>query len=265
MNDAYIHYSNNIDPPKLHTFPFGSACSFSVKAADKEGPNEDSLALIPFDSQRGLIAIADGLGGHARGDEASRITIDTLSNALAKHSNGQPDLRDVILRAIDDANRKILSLEIGAATTVIVLEILGDNIRTYHAGDSIALVTGQKGKLKFQTISHSPVGYALESGLINEAEAMEADDRHIVSNIVGCPNMRIEMGPQLKLANRDTVLLASDGLTDNLIIENIVELIRKGSIMDAATRLMKTCIDRMHQPDGHMDDLTAILFRPLHR
>ena len=126
----------------------------------------------------------------------------------------------------------------------------------------MALVTGQKGKLKIQTISHSPVGYALESGLINEAEAMEADDRHIVSNIVGCTSMRIDMGPPLKLVNRATVLLASDGLTDNLIIENIVELIRKNSIMDAATHLMETCIDRMHQPDGHMDDLTAILVRP---
>jgi serine/threonine protein phosphatase PrpC len=261
MNDAFISGPDDIYPPRLHACSFGQICSFSVRAADKDGPNEDSIALIPYDEHSGLIAVADGLGGHARGDQASRIAVEALASSLKKNGGDRPGLRDAILRGIDDANRKILSLEIGAATTAIVLEISGNRIRTYHAGDSVALIAGQKGKLKFQTISHSPVGYALESGLINEAEAMEADDRHIVSNIVGCTNMRIEMGPLLKLAPRDTVLLASDGLTDNMIIDDIVELIRKGPLQDAGHRLMDACLENMHGSDGHMDDLSVILFR----
>ena len=76
------------------------------------------------------------------------------------------------------------------------------------------LVTGGLGKIKLLTVSHSPVGMALESGLLDEAEAMHHEERHIVSNVVGSAGMRIEIGAKRKLAPRDTVLLASDGLAE---------------------------------------------------
>ncbi len=57
---------------------------------------------------------------------------------------------------------------------------------------------------------------------------MHHEERHLVSNVVGTDDMRIELGPPLKLARYDTVLLASDGLLDNLYTDEIVELIRKG-------------------------------------
>jgi serine/threonine protein phosphatase PrpC len=73
--------------------------------------------------------------------------------------------------------------------------------------------------------------------------------------------MRIEIGPQLKLAKHDTVLLCSDGVTDNLLIDDILEHIRVGSLLDASTYLMNSCLEKMQQADGHIDDLSVILFR----
>jgi serine/threonine protein phosphatase PrpC len=74
--------------------------------------------------------------------------------------------------------------------------------------------------------------------------------------------MRIEIGPQLRLAKHDTVLLCSDGATDNLLIDEILDHIRKGSLLDAGHYLLNTCLEKMQHAEGHIDDLSVVLFRP---
>jgi serine/threonine protein phosphatase PrpC len=139
------------------------------------------------------------------------------------------------------------------------VEIDGVSIRPYHVGDSEIWVVGQRGRLKLQTISHSPVGYAVEAGLLSEAEALAHEDRHIVSTLLGSDDMRLEMGSALTLAPRDTVLLASDGLFDNLDAETIVDLVRAGPLERAAEALAESGYAAMER--GKPDDITFILFR----
>jgi serine/threonine protein phosphatase PrpC len=134
-------------------------------------------------------------------------------------------------------------------------------MRTYHVGDSSILVTGQRGLLKHQTIQHSPIGHAVESGMLDEAGAMQSKERHIVSNVVGSPDMRVELGPLRELATYDTVVMASDGLADNLMVEEIIETVRKGPLQRVAGNLLATCLRAMHD-GGHPDDLTVVLYRP---
>ena len=127
------------------------------------------------------------------------------------------------------------------------------------------LVVGARGKVKLQTVSHSPVGMAVESGWLDEVEAMHHDERHIVSNVLGSTTMRIEIGPPLMLAPRDTVLLASDGLCDNLCIREIVGLIRKGRLLASTGDLVRAAHERMIDPQPGTphkpDDLTVITYR----
>ena len=113
-----------------------------------------------------------------------------------------------------------------------------------------------------------PVGVDLvvvQSGLLDEQEALHHDERHIVSNVVGAVDMRIEIGPEVELARRDTLLLATDGLLDNLTPEEIVEMVRKGPLGPAARRLAAVARARMERPEGGRpskpDDLTFVLFR----
>ena len=80
------------------------------------------------------------------------------------------------------------------------MEISNGSVRPYHVGDSVILLVGQRGKIKLQTVSHSPVGYAVEAGVLDEVEAMHHQDRHVVSNFIGSPEMRIEVGAPLRLA-----------------------------------------------------------------
>ena len=137
--------------------------------------------------------------------------------------------------------------------------------RPYHVGDSEILVVGQRGRIKLQTVSHSPVGYAVEAGLLTQKEALHHDDRHLVSNLIGSPDMRIEVGSPMVLAPRDTVLLATDGLFDNLTVREIVKMIRAGPLLDAASALIRACESRMQSPGAGTpskpDDVTFILYR----
>jgi len=146
-----------------------------------------------------------------------------------------------------------------------IAEIQGRTVRPYHVGDSMILVVGQRGKTKLQTISHSPVGYAVEAGLLDETEAMHHDQRHLVSNLIGTPDMRIEVGSTIELGRYDTLLLASDGLFDNLHTEEIVERIRKGPLKRVMRTLVEDCRRRMQQPEegqpSKPDDLTFVVFR----
>ncbi|MFQ5790919.1 MAG: PP2C family protein-serine/threonine phosphatase, partial [Acidobacteriota bacterium] len=116
-----------------------------------------------------------------------------------------------------------------------------------------------------QSIPHSPVGYGVESGFLDEKEAMYHQERHVVSNVIGAPGMRIEVGPTIEMARRDTLLLATDGLFDNLHTDEIVGLIRKGGLARAIKALAESSSDRMRNGGDDMpskpDDLTCILFR----
>jgi PPM family protein phosphatase len=249
----------------------GAAAVFTNRSPQKETPNEDVAALWPIGPKCGVLAVADGLGGHAGGEVASRLAIETIHKSLqaafpTPPADGEPiDLRVAILNGIEAANVAVRELGTGAATTLALVEIQDRTIRTYHVGDSEILMTGQRGKIKLQTIPHSPIGYAVEAGLIKEEDAIHHEERHVISNVIGSDQMRIEMGPPTEMAARDTLLLASDGLFDNLLPDEIIDTIRSGPLGSAVGTLVSAVRKRMDSQSGDApskpDDLTVIAFR----
>jgi serine/threonine protein phosphatase PrpC len=263
--DAIYLRERDMDAPEIHAFVGGQAALLSVRAPDKETPNEDAAALIPFDAKSGVLLIADGAGGMRGGTQASSIALHELAAALELAHEKGGVLREAILDGIEAANREIVTLGIGAATTLVVAEIHEGSLRPYHVGDSGILAFGQKGKLKLQTMFHSPTGYAVEAGLLDEKAALRHDERHLVSNVIGTPDMRIEMGGRIAMSAKDTVLLATDGLFDNLHTAEIVELLRKGPLETALRDLAAAARKRMASENGARpgkpDDLTLVGFR----
>jgi serine/threonine protein phosphatase PrpC len=244
----------------------GTAVLFSVACPGSQAPNEDTAAVIDLHPRRGLLIVADGLGGRPGGEIASRIAVTTLEEHARAVPDAKDSLRSAVLEAVDDANRRIMALGIGAGTTLAVVEVNGQSIRGYHVGDSEILAFGQRGRIKYQTVSHSPTAYAVESGFLDEAQALHHADRHLVSNVIGDAGMRIEMGSWLRLARRDTVVVGTDGLFDNLRPREIASYAGTGVLKDAAERLAHACLRRMTHPTGEHpskpDDLTFILYRP---
>ena len=261
---AVIVKRGRMEVPEVRPLAGGEVAVFSARSPAKETDNEDAAGLIPAAGGRAVIAVADGLGGQRAGAEAAELAIKALV-ACAIKASPDTDLRTPILDGFERANRSVTALGGGAATTLAALEIDDSRVRPYHVGDSAVMVVGQRGRLRMLTVSHSPVGYAVEAGLLDEREAIHHEDRHLVSNIVGSAEMRIEIGRTLRLNPRDTVLLSSDGLFDNLHTAEIVEIIRKGPLAAAAERLVEKCRRRMEEPQpnhpSHPDDLTFLIYR----
>jgi serine/threonine protein phosphatase PrpC len=216
--------------------------------------------------QSGLLAIADGCGGMASGELAAKAAIESLESSLHLSSEPALPLRTVVLDAFEKANRHVLEVGSGAATTLAVVEIDGSLLRTYHVGDSAILLLGNRGRVRLMTTSHSPVGYAVQAGMLDEHEAIHHEDRHLVSNVIGTEHFHIEIGSKRKMHPRDTLVIGSDGLFDNLLLNEVVELVRKGPLDRAATRLAQLACERMDHPTDNLpskpDDLTFLLFRP---
>lgn len=243
----------------------GSMYAYTCRAPDKDTENEDTVAVVPWGPESVVLAIADGAGGLPAGKRASLTAVTTLVESLAVSMAETMLLRTAILNGIEAANDAVMALANGSATTMTVITIEGTLARPYQIGDSEALVVGQRGRVRLQTTAHSPTGFAVEAGFLDEREALHHADRHLVSNFLGSSDMSIDVGAPLELQVRDTVLLASDGLTDNVHADEIVEHIRKGPLQSSGDNLVALARQRMQSDradePSKPDDLSLILFR----
>jgi len=241
----------------------GAAVVWSSRNPERDGPNEDAAVVIPLAADHGVIAVADGFGGHPSGDDASRLALEAIEASVRNRDPSEDELRTAILDGFEMANETVRALGVGACTTLAVVEIQNAWVRTYHCGDTGIVIVGQRGRVRTRTVDHTPTGYAMEAGVMNEREALRHEERHIVLNMVGAPGMRIEIGPSIQLSARDTIVIASDGLFDNLTFDAIVEHVRRGRIERGVARMAEAARARMTAgaPPSKPDDLTIVAFR----
>jgi len=247
----------------------GQLVAFTARAPDKLTENEDTVAGIPWGPDACVLVVADGAGGLPAGKRASMLAVRALAESLNVALGKTMLLRTAILNGIEAANETVMAEARGSATTLTIVTIEGRLARSYQIGDSEALITGQRGRIRLQTLPHSPTGFAVEAGFLNEREALHHAERHLVSNFVGNSDMRIDVGAGVLLNPRDTVLLASDGLTDNVHLSEVVDRMRRGALDTAADRIVSLAARRMADPESlkpcKPDDLSLILFRKPYR
>jgi protein phosphatase len=170
--------------------------------------NEDSFLI---DDQRGLFAVADGMGGHRGGEVASRTAVEALRAAFA---NGQP-LHDAIGRA----NLAVLERAAGDAdlagmgtTMTAVVAVGGHQILIGHVGDSRAYLL-HDGMLQRATDDHSLVEEMVREGRLTPEQAESHPQRAIVTRALGVDQQLAVDLYTLDVAEGDRVVLCSDGLT----------------------------------------------------
>ena len=247
----------------------GLIVAYTDRSPDGETENEDTVAAISYGHDAVVLAVADGVGGLPAGRRASQTAVTKLAESLHAAMTETMLLRTAILDGIEAANQAVLDIGNGAATTMTVVTIEGLIARTYQVGDSEAIIVGQRGRIKSQTMAHSPTGFAVEAGFLGKREALHHEERHLVSNFIGTNDMRIDIGSEVKLRPTDTVLVASDGLTDNIHIDEVINIMRKGPLDKAVESMTRLAHHRMTnesklQP-SKPDDLSVILFRKPHR
>ena len=243
----------------------GNVLAYTCRAPDKASENEDTVAVIPYGPAAAVLIVADGAGGLPAGKRASLTAVSSLVDSMQHAMAETMLLRTAIINGIEAANSAVQAIGNGSATTLTVITVEGLIVRAYQVGDSEAIVVGQRGVIKLQTTPHSPTGFAVEAGFLDEKEALHHEDRHLVSNFLGTPEMRIDVGGEVKLRPKDTILLASDGLMDNVHLDEIIERVRKGPLDSAAERVISLAHRRMAGVSAALpskpDDLSLILYR----
>jgi len=249
-------------PAELHTTQ--GECVFSSIPGDGEGAeNEDAAGVWELRDGAIVLALADGMGGGPAGGEAAALAMRCLHERFDVWRDSEA-VRPLILDAFEEANEALCAEGRGAGTTLVVVEVVDGLLRTYHAGDSGALVVGQRGRVRHETIPHSPTGYAVAAGVMEQNEVHDHDDRHYLSNCLGSAEMRIEVGPKIELAALDTVVLASDGILDNVRRDELLEKVRKGALPVAAGQVVdasQAAIEGRGPIVGHPDDATLLVYR----
>jgi PPM family protein phosphatase len=214
--------------------------------------NEDSYVIEPP-----LFAIADGMGGAQAGEVASRL-------ATAALKEGQPDaggeLR--ISDLIQEANRRVYDRSSsdpntsGMGTTITVALVGDDHVSFGHVGDSRAYLI-RDAQMEQLTEDHSLVNELLKTGKLSREEAETHPQRSVITRALGTdPDVDVDTF-SVQTATGDLFLLCSDGLTDMVSEESILDVVeRNRGDIDAALRALVKEANR----GGGQDNITVVAF-----
>jgi serine/threonine protein phosphatase PrpC len=217
--------------------------------------NEDSFMTRPAS---GVWLVADGMGGHAAGDFASKAIADTTAQV------GTPvSARDLQARFMDRlhlAHHAIRrrSAELQGATvgaTLATLLIYGRHYACIWSGDSRVYLL-RRGDYAQLTTDHTEVQDLLRAGAITPAQARDWPRRNVITRAIGvsdAPQTDLVAGD---LVPGDTFLLCSDGLTEHVDEAEMAQVLRRGSAQECCNRLVALTLDR-----GARDNVTVVIVR----
>jgi len=242
--------------------------------------NEDRYAIASFVLGRKnrtpvlFAVLADGIGGHRGGEVAAELAVNHMMQEVAQ-SDGR-HTRQTIERAISEASDAIAAHSAskddlkGMGSTCATAWIIGDKLYTAYVGDSrIYLI--RSGRIQQLTVDHTWVQEAIEKGVITPEKAREHPNVHVIRRYLGSPtppepdfrmklsrdegDQHAENNQGVQLLPNDVLLLCSDGLTDLVWDDEILEMIRsKPSLKETAHALIELANAR----GGH-DNTTVVL------
>lgn len=206
---------------------------FYGRNPESDSPNEDAL-FVYANTSTIIVGVADGAGGHPRGEEAARVAVESMLE-LAEEEGGA--LAPAI--AIERTNKKIIDLKVGAKCTLTFVSVTEDRLRSGAVGDSEIVYWNSLGSEVYKSVPHSSVGYQVEAGLINQADSLDADDRNFVDNLMGDALIRMELSSGAVLKKGHRILVGTDGLFDNFSHDELSKAIREGSLEEIAEQCSK--------------------------
>ena len=233
--------------------------------------NEDTYLV---EDQAKLFVVADGMGGHAAGEIASRIAVDSITEFIlhTKEDDGTwPHAYDEhfkrstnrLMAAVRMANTRVLEAMRkdaklrGMGTTVVACLADATTMSFAHVGDSRAYMIRDQ-KLSRVTNDHSWVFEQVQAGMLTEAEAEKHPLRNVITRALGGALQVTPDAQEIEMQAGDIFLLCSDGLTGMVPEDEILRLVTDSSsdLDQACQRLIDTANER-----GGLDNITAILVK----
>jgi serine/threonine protein phosphatase PrpC len=230
------------------------AGGFGMTLTGQRKHNEDALLGLSLAGVT-LIAVADGVGGHAAGEVASSIAIETLRHGVEAgyRERMDPDAACVLLKKVfSRAHAAICEAAVetrrGMGTTLVAAIVTRDRAVIASCGDSRAYVLHEKDS--FRTADHSFVQPLVDRGIITEEEEKAHPMRHVITHSLG-GDLRTDCSQHV-LNEGDVVLLSTDGLHDSLPEEEIRASRSLGDSEAIVRRLVATASERSS------DNITAM-------
>src|SRR5438105_4401548 len=235
--------------------------------------NEDSFLV---EDGAKLYLVADGMGGHAAGEIASRIAVDSISEFIlhSKEDDGTwPHAYDEhyrrstnkLMAAVRMANTRVLEAMRkdarlrGMGTTVVACLADADTMSFAHVGDSRAYMI-RNNQLQRITNDHSWVFEQVQAGMLTEAEAEKHPLRNVITRALGGALQVSPDASEIEVKEGDVFLLCSDGLTGMVPEDEILKLVTENE--DDLTAACQKLIDTANERGG-LDNITAILVKAL--
>lgn len=219
--------------------------------------NQDAYHIDPAGR---FFIVADGMGGHAGGQEASTIAIATLQTYLDQQWETTIDSETLLKQALLEANQAILKDQTlhpersDMGTTAVVVMFRDEtNPLCAHIGDS-RLYRLRDAKLEQITEDHTWVARALRSGELTPDQARTHPMRHVLAQCLGRDDLDTIEVQSLQVQPGDRLLLCSDGLTEELSDQLIANHLRSIQAGEAATDLINAAKDR-----GGRDNITVVI------
>jgi PPM family protein phosphatase len=177
-----------------------------------------------------LLAVADGMGGHAKGEEASKIALNTLTKSVIPELFEDKSFTELLENGIKNANQEILDYtsknpeSSGMGTTTVCALVKGNDVHLANVGDSRAYVISDD-EIRRVTKDHSYVQALIDEGKITEEEAREHPQKNVITKAVGIMESVEPDTMKLTLDNDESLLLCCDGVIAHLPDEDIHKII----------------------------------------
>ncbi len=230
--------------------------------------NEDAILIVHMAYQGsqellplGLFLVADGMGGHYGGEQASDLAVREIARYLATHllvphlAHRGPDspIKELLEEALQAANAQILQAVPGGGTTVVGALVIGESVHLIHVGDSRAYLVWPD-RLEQLTEDHSLVQRMISLKSLSEEEAAGVP-RNVLYQALGHPS-RLNPGYRRVSLPRDAwLMLCTDGLWGEVSEDRILELIwESASPQEACHRL----VQEAKAAGGH-DNISVVL------
>lgn len=231
--------------------------------------NEDYHRVWQFpyhDSFLTLLAVADGMGGAAAGEVASKTAMEVLDESFSRYVQAVEEGRELVSidvlidKAIRLANRRVYAAASraegrrGMGTTLTLIAVAGRKAYLGHVGDSRAyLVRGER--IYQLTKDHSWVEEQLEKGVLNEAEARSHEWRNLITRALGTKPQVAPDLVEITVQRGDIFVISTDGLHGLVAPEEILHEIRRtGNRQSAVEYLIALANER-----GGPDNITAVI------
>jgi serine/threonine protein phosphatase PrpC len=230
--------------------------------------NEDYIGCALPDAGNGeqahgwLFALADGVGGHEKGEVASRAAVETVIEEFKRADRDLP-LRTLLPKLVQAANEKVFEAGLAGksrrapmATTLVACALRHDRAVVSHVGDSRCYAI-RNGRATSLTRDHTMVSEQARLGLISEREAADAETRHVLTRSLGSGMfVGADTAEYLVLAG-DLLLLCSDGLHGAVSNAEIAGIATENADLEVAARQL---IDLANEKDGG-DNVSVQLVR----